>query len=90
MTSALPVLKIGLAIGHGTGPELADVFVKVFNQLANHHRVKVEINRSQRVYHSYQSLTSISDELDCIREETAQDAIHYEQFCKDQPLKGQE
>lgn len=88
MESTHNVLRVGLAVGHGTGPELADVFAKVTIQMAKQYHVGVNICRSQRLYHSYHSLLSAAEDFHHVCEETAQDAEHYEQFCKDQVAQG--
>lgn len=88
MISKPEVLEVGLAIGQGTGLELADVFVKTLKQLARLFNVQVQVHRSSRIYHSYQSLFSAGHDLRHIRDETAQDAAHYEDFCKKQAAKG--
>ena len=83
------VLKVGIAVGRGTGPELADVFIRVLNQLARYFSIQVEVHRSSRIYHSYQSLFSTGHEdLQYIRDETTLDAKHYEDFCKKQAAHG--
>lgn len=88
MDSTQRVVAVGLAVGRGTGPELADVFMKVSTQMANHYHVVVKICRSQRLYHSYHSLLSAGKTFDYIVEETEQDAEHYKQFCRDQVAQG--
>ncbi len=82
------ILEVGVAVGRGTGPELADVFVKALNQLARHFSVQVAVHRSLRIYHSYHSLFSGGHNLQYIRDETALDATHYEDFCRKQAAQG--
>jgi isocitrate/isopropylmalate dehydrogenase len=82
------VLEVGLAIGQGTCPELADVLAKTLKQLARLFNVQVRVHRSSRIYHSYHSLLSTGHDLRHIRNETAQDAAHYEDFCKKQAAQG--
>ena len=81
-------LEVGVAVGQGTGPELADVFVKALTQLGRHFNVQVEVHRSSRIYHSYHSLFSAGHGLQYIRDETTLDATHYEDFCKKQAAQG--
>ena len=81
-------LMVGVAVGRGTGPELADVFIKVLNQLASHCGIQIDVYQSPRIYHSYQSLFSAGHDLQYIRDETAQDAKHYEEFCREQAAQG--
>lgn len=88
MTAKPPLLEVGLAVGRGTGPELADIFVKVLNQLASLFEIQVRVHRSPRIYHSYYSLFTAGYDLQYIRDETMQDAAHYEHFCKEQAARG--
>ena len=82
------VLNVGLAVGRGTGSELADVFTKVLGDLASLFNVRVNISRSSRIYHSYQSLISASHDFQRVHDETMQDAAHYEEFCRQQAAQG--
>ena len=81
-------LMVGVAVGRGTGPELADVFIKVLNELATYFGIQIDIYRSSRIYHSYQSLFSAGNDLQYIRDETARDAKHYEDFVREQAAQG--
>ena len=86
-------MKVGLAVGHGTGPELADVFEKVIHQLAGRRSVQVQITRSPKIYHSYFSLLSAgkygtANSQDVIADETMRDVAHYQRFCEEQALQG--
>ena len=86
-------LKVGLAVGHGTGPELADIFEKVMIQLAERRSIQVQISRSSKIYHSYSSLLSAgeqgpADSQEIIANETMQDVVHYQRFCEEQALQG--
>ena len=88
MPSKIDVLNVGVAVGQGTGPELADVFTKALSELAPHFKVQTQVHRSSRIYHSYQSLCSVGNDLEFIRDQTALDARHYEDFCKEQAAQG--
>ena len=88
MTPKPDILKVGVAVGRGTGPELADVFIKVINELAHRFNVQVEIHQPSRIYHSYQSLFSGGHGLQYIRDETNLDAMHYEDFIRKQAAQG--
>ena len=88
MPSRVNVLNVGIAIGRGTGPELADVFTKVLSELACHFNVQTQVHRSSRIYHSYQSLLSVGNDLQSIHDQTTLDARHYEDFCKEQAAQG--
>ncbi|MEU3411912.1 isocitrate/isopropylmalate family dehydrogenase [Streptomyces sp. NPDC006658] len=78
---------IGLAVGRGTGPEVAEVFERVLGALTAGHPHGVAIERSPRLYHSYFSLRAERD-VDRIRALTAQDADHYERFCRTLAARG--
>lgn len=75
--------RVGLAVGRGTGPELADTFERVLSALAP----GITIVRSPRLYHSYVSLREEAD-VARIRELTGEDAAHYEEFCRDLAAGG--
>ncbi|WP_328647709.1 isocitrate/isopropylmalate family dehydrogenase [Amycolatopsis sp. NBC_00348] len=74
---------VGLAVGRGTGPELADVFENVLTRIGLRHSTEIEIVRSPRLYHSYFSLKG-EGETERIRRLTQEDAEHYERFCREQ------
>ncbi|MFC5289925.1 isocitrate/isopropylmalate family dehydrogenase [Actinokineospora guangxiensis] len=76
----MPNPVVGLAVGGGTGPELAEVFERVLQRLGEAHGVGFDIVRSPRVYDSYVSLRSLG--IGEIRRRTQEDAEHYEQFCR--------
>ena len=82
------VLDVGLAIGRGTGTELADIFVKVLEDLGGLFHVRVNVHRSPRIYHSYQSLVCADHDFPFIHDETMRDAAHYEDFCRQQAAQG--
>jgi isocitrate/isopropylmalate dehydrogenase len=74
-------MEIGLAVGWGTGPELAKIFERTITRIAERHRTGIAIARSPRIYHSYFSLKAERDQGK-IRELTLRDAEHYENFCR--------
>ncbi|MFC8898279.1 isocitrate/isopropylmalate family dehydrogenase [Streptomyces cinereoruber] len=80
---------IGLAVGQGTGPELADVFERVLDALASGRPggAGVDVVRSPRPYHSYVSLRRDHD-VAAVRRLTAEDADHYEAWCRDLAERG--
>lgn len=86
------VSVIGLAVGRGTGPELATVFEQAVDALARAHRAEVRIVRSPRTYHSYVSLKDLPRQgaagIEAVRELTAADAEHYEGFCRELVAEG--
>ncbi|KAE8131048.1 hypothetical protein BDV38DRAFT_276288 [Aspergillus pseudotamarii] len=84
-------LRLGVAIGHGTGRELTVVFKKVIQELARPHSLQVDFIESSRIYHSYHSLTTSSGEKDLIQhiaDETTQDAEEYRKFCETATANG--
>ncbi|MFJ7125973.1 isocitrate/isopropylmalate family dehydrogenase [Streptomyces sp. NPDC098101] len=86
---------IGLAVGHGTGPELADVFERVLNTFAASRpdgaggsgSSGVDVVRSPRLYHSYVSLRRGHD-VAATQRLTAEDAEHYEAWCRELAGRG--
>ncbi|RHZ44058.1 putative isochorismatase family hydrolase [Aspergillus thermomutatus] len=84
-------LRLGLAIGHGTGRELIAVFKKVIQVLASKYSLHVEFIEASRIYHSYHTLTVSGEEKDLIKhiaDETTQDAEDYRNFCETAASKG--
>ncbi|ASO20759.1 isocitrate/isopropylmalate dehydrogenase [Actinoalloteichus hoggarensis] len=79
--------NIGLAVGRGTGPELADVFEQTAHHIGGLYSRSVTITRSPRIYHSYSSLLAEGDTRR-MRRGTEEDADHYERFCRDQADRG--
>jgi isocitrate/isopropylmalate dehydrogenase len=78
---------IGLAVGRGTGPELAAVFERVLAGITGRYPVGAEVVHSEMAYHSYASLnTGIG--LERVRELTRIDADHYTEFCRTQAALG--
>jgi isocitrate/isopropylmalate dehydrogenase len=74
---------IGLAVGRGTGAQIAAVFERVLGRFGELYSTSVDIARSPRIYHSYVSLKAEGD-VERIRRATQEDAEHYEQFCRSQ------
>ncbi|GIK00356.1 hypothetical protein Aspvir_004379 [Aspergillus viridinutans] len=84
-------LRLGLAIGHGTGQELIAVFKKVIQALASKHPLNVEFIEASRIYHSYHTLTVSGVEKDLVKhiaDETSQDAEDYRNFCETAAANG--
>ncbi|XVS60970.1 isocitrate/isopropylmalate family dehydrogenase [Actinosynnema sp. CA-299493] len=79
---------VGLAVGRGTGPELAAVFERVVDRLGQLHGVTPVITRSPRVYHSYHSLRAETGGIADMRRLTGDDAWHYERFCRALARRG--
>ena len=81
-------LRVGYTVGRGTGKELADVFERVMLKIAAFHSIPIELCPSSRVYHSYFSLLEDYNDPKDIEEETLQDTLHYEKYCKQQAAQG--
>ncbi|KAK2841690.1 hypothetical protein FQN49_006004 [Arthroderma sp. PD_2] len=84
-------LRVGVAIGHGTGPELAAAFEHVLQELASRHSLRVEFVRSDRIYHSYNSLPLTANNQNATLDtcdETVTDITHYQQFCEREAKRG--
>ncbi|MEU6311529.1 isocitrate/isopropylmalate family dehydrogenase [Streptomyces sp. NPDC047014] len=79
---------IALAVGRGTGPELAPVFERVLHRITGLHGTRVEVVRSPQVYHSYVSLRAEAAGTKEIARLTELDAAHYEHFCREQAAAG--
>ncbi|SDG98214.1 Isocitrate/isopropylmalate dehydrogenase [Sinosporangium album] len=78
---------IGLAVGRGTGPELAAVFERVLARINDIYDVGIQLTRSERLYHSYSSLKADTG-IEQTRELTREDADHYAEFCRTQAALG--
>ncbi|MFF2353280.1 isocitrate/isopropylmalate family dehydrogenase [Kitasatospora sp. NPDC058115] len=81
---------VGLAVGRGTGVELAAVFERALHRIAAvcGSGAGVEIVRSPRTYHSYVSLRQEVGDTARIRRLTEEDARHYERFCRERARLG--
>ncbi|WP_327167385.1 isocitrate/isopropylmalate family dehydrogenase [Streptomyces subrutilus] len=78
---------IGLAVGRGTGPEVAAVFERVLGAFARLYATDIQLVRSPRTYHSYASLKAEGGVQE-IGRLTQEDAAHYERFCRTQAESG--
>lgn len=87
-SAAAAPLVIGLAIGHGTGHELANAFRHVTQHVSAFYGISVIFVTSPRLYHSYASLLSVPDQHGGAHKQTKIDADHYEDFCIRQSLEG--
>ncbi|MFE9252034.1 isocitrate/isopropylmalate family dehydrogenase [Streptomyces sp. NPDC007088] len=93
---------VGLAVGRGTGAEVAAVFERVLGRFAELYGTEVTVARSPRVYHSYVSLKDVALKdaslgsaggggrggIDEVRALTREDADHYEQFIRARAAAG--
>src|SRR5438034_1361620 len=72
------ILRVGLAIGGGTGPELAEIFERVLRELAAREKMRAEIIRSPREYRTYGPMAALtSAEAARATEEDAADYIRF-------------
>lgn len=78
---------VGLAVGHGTGAELAEVFTRVLGVLTRDHPGGVTLVRSPRRYHSYHSLRG-EGAGERVAALTREDTDHYEEFCRSLAARG--
>ena len=83
----LQVLRVGLAVGAGTGPELADVFTNVISRIAGLYGLTIQLERSSRTYHTYFSLLDVDDQQ-VIRDRVLEDVKDYENFCLQEIARG--
>lgn len=81
-------VDVGLAVGRGTGAELAAVFERLVDRLGQSHGVEPVITRSPRVYHSYHSLRTEAGGIGDMRRLSEDDAVHYEGFCRTLARRG--
>ena len=81
-------LKIGLAVGQGTGSELSAIFERVITAIAKQRSIHVEICRSLRIYHSYHTLLSVPNGQAGRDRESSLDAAHLEAFYEDLASRG--
>ncbi|GJP95076.1 hypothetical protein AnigIFM59636_003007 [Aspergillus niger] len=87
----IQTVRLGLAVGHGTGRELVAVFERVIQTLAKQYSVNFEFVRSSSTYHSYHTLTVSGEDKNLIThiaDETTKDAIDYQQFCENAAGSG--
>ena len=82
------VFTVGLAVGHGTGEELAQVFEKVFPEMAARYSLKIAIIRSARVYQTYFSMDPVNNTFQTIQAMTNDDVKHYEAWCEKMTRMG--
>lgn len=80
MRKTQDVLKVGLAVGAGTGPELADVFQHTLLSLAKTHDVEVAVQASARRYETYFSMARNGMTAAAVAKLAREDSIAYEKF----------
>ena len=82
------VLKVAYTIGRGTGKELADIFEQAMLKLSTDYSVSVELHASSRIYHADFPLLEDYDNPKDVETVNQQDAIYYEQYCREQAAQG--
>jgi hypothetical protein len=77
------MLRVGLAVGLGTGPELADIFTRALRTIAGRHDAPVEFVTSERRYKTYVGQLAARAPAREVAHLAADDAEHYERFLTD-------
>jgi isocitrate/isopropylmalate dehydrogenase len=78
MASKRGAIPVGLAVGGGTGPELASVFERALSRLGEAHGARFEIVRDNRRYRTFFEVAELS--AAAAARAAAQDAAAYEAF----------
>jgi len=73
-------MQVGLAVGLGTGPELAQVFRRALEALAGQHGVDVELVTSEHRYQTYVGQLAERAAAAEVARLADEDALHYERF----------
>ena len=66
-------ITVECKVGRGTGKGIANVFERVMTDLSIRYSVSIDLQRSQRVFHSYKSLVSDFGDQSNIERETTED-----------------
>jgi len=80
------ILRVGLAIGGGTGPELAEIFERALRELAAREKMHAEIIRSPREYRTYGPMAALTS-AEAVRA-TEEDAADYIRFVRELAADG--
>lgn len=75
-------LLVGLAVGEGTGPELAAVFEDALTQFAAHHGVDVRIERAPLVFRTFGGVVSSGLSAVEVARSAEENARAYEDFVR--------
>src|SRR5262245_33692929 len=81
-------MRVGLAVGMGTGPELAAIFERALHTLAERRRVPVELIKSERRYQTFVGHLASRTPAQEVARLAAEDAEHYERFVLDLHASG--
>jgi nicotinamidase-related amidase/isocitrate/isopropylmalate dehydrogenase len=77
------MLKVGLAVGLGTGPELAEIFTRSLRALTGAHGRRVDLVTSDRRYATYVGQLAARAPARDVARSATEDAEHYERFLAD-------
>ena len=77
-------LRAAYTVGRGTGKELAGVFERAMLKLSTHYSVSVALHASARIYHADFPLLEDYNNPEDIETVNRQDALYYQEFCKEQ------
>lgn len=81
-------MRVGLAVGMGTGPELAAIFERALHTLAERRRVPVELVTSEHRYQTFVGHLASRTPAREVARLAAADAEHYERFLLDLHASG--
>ncbi|MEU6737249.1 isocitrate/isopropylmalate family dehydrogenase [Streptomyces physcomitrii] len=79
---------VGLAVGRGTGAEVARIFEQFVARFAELYGRNIRVERASRTYDSYVSLARECAGIEEIRHRTREDAEHYERFLRERAAAG--
>ncbi|AJE81492.1 isocitrate dehydrogenase family protein [Streptomyces albus] len=79
---------VGLAVGRGTGAEVAGIFGQFVDRFAELYGRNIRVERASRTYDSYVSLARECAGIEEIRHRTREDAEHYERFLRERAAAG--
>jgi nicotinamidase-related amidase/isocitrate/isopropylmalate dehydrogenase len=85
--SSEPAL-VGLAVGEGTGPELAEVFVEALGAFADEAGVALRVERYPHLFRSFGSSLQTRLSASRVAAESAEDADRYESFVRELAARG--
>lgn len=81
-------LRVAYTVGRATGKELADDFKRAMLKLSNHYSVSVGLHASCPIYHADFPLLEHYTNSEDIETIDRQDALYYQEFCKEQVSQG--
>ena len=87
-TRGATAMRVGLAVGMGTGPELAVIFERTLGALAARGRTPIELVKSGHRYQTYVGQLAARTPAQEVARTAAADAEHYERFLLDLHAAG--